>query len=83
MWENTATSWTLPIPGCSKETNLFMMLGYARGDYLMAKMTPLLMIGTMMTSATFEADVPTGNDEAKGDDSAGRRTSSARTQGEP
>jgi hypothetical protein len=47
-----------------------MILGYACGDHLMAKTTSLLMIGRMMTNATSEADVLTGNDEAKGDDSS-------------
>jgi hypothetical protein len=65
-----------------QQRNLFMILGYARGDHLMAKTTFLLMLRTMMTSATSEADVPTGDDEAKGDDSAERWTSSARDQGE-
>jgi hypothetical protein len=49
-----------------------MMLGYARGDHLMAKTTPSLMLRTMMMSATSEAEVPSG----KGGDSAG-------DQGEP
>ncbi len=44
---------------------------------------PLLMLRMMITGATSEADVPTGDDEAKGDDSAGRRTSLARDRREP
>ncbi len=43
-----------------------MMLSYARGDHLMAKTTPSLMLGMMMTSATNEAVVPSGEDRAKG-----------------
>ncbi len=43
-----------------------MMLSYARVDHLMAKTTISLMLGTMMTSATSEAVVPSGEDRAKG-----------------
>jgi hypothetical protein len=43
-----------------------MMLSYARGDHLMAKTTPSLMLGRMMTSAMSEAVVPFGEDRAKG-----------------
>jgi hypothetical protein len=74
----------LPIPRCSKVANLFMILSYTRGDYVLdGEDNPLLMLKTMMTSATSEADVPTGDDQAKGDDSARRRTSPARDQREP
>jgi hypothetical protein len=41
-----------------------MILGYTRDDHLMMKTTPLLMIWTMMRSATSEAKVPTSDDEA-------------------
>jgi hypothetical protein len=43
-----------------------MILSYARANHLMAKTTPSLMLGTMMTSATSEAVVPSGEDRAKG-----------------
>ncbi len=42
------------------------MLGYARGDHLMAKTTPSLMLGAMVTSSTSETVVPSGEDKAKG-----------------
>ncbi len=43
-----------------------MMLGYTRGDHLMVKTTPSLMLRMVMTSATSEAVVPSGEDKAKG-----------------
>jgi hypothetical protein len=43
---------------------------------------PLLMLRTMMTSAMFEADVPTSDDKAKGKESVGRRMSPARDRRE-
>jgi hypothetical protein len=52
------------------KANLVMMLGYTRADHLMAKMTPFLMLRTMMMSATSEAEVLTGESEAKRDDSS-------------
>jgi hypothetical protein len=42
-----------------------MMLGYARGDHLMVKMTPSLMLRTMVMSATSEAIAPSGEDKVK------------------
>ncbi len=51
------------------KANLVMMLGHARADHLMAKMTPFLMLRTMMMSATSEAEVLTSEDEVKRDDS--------------
>jgi hypothetical protein len=48
-----------------------MILGYTLDNHLMAKTTPLLMLRTMLTSTTSEAEVPTNEDEAKEDDSAG------------
>ncbi len=63
-------SWALPIPRRSIEANLFIILGYARGDHLMAKTTPLLMLWMMRMGVTSEAAVLTSGDEAKGGDSA-------------
>ncbi len=48
--------------------NLFMMLGYANGGYLMARTTPLLVLGTMMSDARSGAADLTTEDEAKTDD---------------
>jgi hypothetical protein len=59
-----------------------MMLGYARADHLMAKMTPFLMLRTMMTSATSEAEVPSGEDKAKRTIPPGEWTSLAGDQRE-
>jgi hypothetical protein len=55
------------------------MLSYARGDHLMAKTTPSLMLGTKMTSAMSEAVVP--SDEGRRRGQFRRRT--AKDQGEP
>jgi hypothetical protein len=54
------------MPRCSREANLFLMLGYAHGDHWMAKTTPSLMLGTMVTSAMSKVVVPSGEDRAKG-----------------
>ncbi len=60
-----------------------MILGYAHGNHLMAKMNPQLMLWMMRTSAMSEAEVLISDDEAKGGNSAVRRMSSARDQREP
>jgi hypothetical protein len=60
-----------------------MMLGYARGDHLMAMMTPSLMLRMMMTRAKSEVEVPSGGGKAKGVIPPGQWTSPAKDQGEP
>jgi hypothetical protein len=55
-----------------------MILGYARGDHLMVKTNPFLMLRIMMMSTTSETEVPTSKDEVKRDDSAGRMDESGR-----
>jgi hypothetical protein len=47
------------------KANLVRIFGYDHGGYLMAKMTPLLMLRTMMTSTKPGTAVPV----AKADDS--------------
>jgi hypothetical protein len=59
-----------------------MMFGYARGDHLVAKTTPFLMLRTMMMSAMSEPEVLSGEDEAKGTIPPGGWTSPARDQRE-
>ncbi len=63
-----AATWARPlnIRGAANKTNLVMMFGYARGGYLMMRMTPpLLILKMLMMDATPRAADPADYNEAK------------------
>jgi hypothetical protein len=68
-------TWALTYPGAAEKADLVIILGWAYGGYLMAKMTPFLMLRIKMTSSMLRDADSAGKDRQS---RPGARTSTVR-----